>query len=197
MAAYRSWGVDLAIDLEHQMLEVEPGTSPDPTARDARGSCKLELRNGELWAFGVTWTPDGAQRLQQKRQRYVSPAFDADTKTKRVLKMINVAITSIPATHHTPALVAARKNMATFDPAKTSPADAHKLVAQIARLLGVEPNHDAVEKGLQVLFSVITDQGGDSEDGSDMLTASERAACKSQGCSPRDLLRVKRMMNAI
>jgi phage I-like protein len=109
MAAYKDWGVDLAIDLEHQMLEVEGG-APDPSARDARGWCKLELRNGELWATDVRWTPDGAQRLMNKTQRYVSPAFEADPKTKRVLKMINVAITAIPATHNTPALVAASAN---------------------------------------------------------------------------------------
>lgn len=108
MAAYEKWGVDLAIDLEHQMLEVEPGASPDPSARDARGSCKLELRpDGSLWACDVHWTPDGARRLKEKTQRYVSPAFEVDPKTSRVTKLINVAITAMPATHKTPALVAA------------------------------------------------------------------------------------------
>lgn len=106
MAAYQSWGVDLMIDLEHQSLEVEGG-APDPTARDARGWCKLELRDGELWACDVKWTADGVSRLSEKRQRYISPAFEADPKTKRVLKMINVAITAMPATHKTPALIAA------------------------------------------------------------------------------------------
>jgi hypothetical protein len=106
MAAYQNWGVDLAIDLEHQMLDTRP--QPDPTARDARGSCRLELRpDGSLWAVNVRWTSDGAERLSQKRQRYVSPAFLADPETKRVSKIINVAITAIPATHDTPALVAA------------------------------------------------------------------------------------------
>lgn len=107
MAAMKSWGVDLAIDLEHQMLEVEGGAA-DPTARDARGWCNLELRaDGSLWAVNVKWTPDGARRLTEKTQRYVSPAFTTDPKTKRVLKLINVAITATPATHKTPALVAA------------------------------------------------------------------------------------------
>lgn len=106
MKAYQAWGVDLAIDLEHQMLNVEDG-APDPTARDARGWCKLELRGGELWAVDVKWTPDGAARLTNKTQRYVSPAFEADPKTKRVSKMLNIAITAMPATHNTPALVAA------------------------------------------------------------------------------------------
>lgn len=105
MAAYKAWGVDLMIDLEHQSLDDK---GADPTARDARGWCRLELRSdGSLWACDVKWTSDGAERLQEKRQRYVSPACDVDPKTKRVLKMINVAITAIPATHNTPALVAA------------------------------------------------------------------------------------------
>lgn len=104
MAAYRKWGVDLAIDLEHQMLG---GISADPTARDARGWCKLQLRNGELWAVDVRWTPDGAERLSQKRQRYVSPAFEIDPDTRRIEKVLNIAITAMPATHNTPALVAA------------------------------------------------------------------------------------------
>lgn len=106
MSANKQWGVDRTIDLEHGMLSEQP--SPDPTSRDARGWCKLELRSdGSLWCVGVKWTPDGAARLTDKRQRYVSPAFDIDPKTMRVTKLINIAITSIPATHATPALVAA------------------------------------------------------------------------------------------
>ena len=107
MSAYKKWGIDVPIDLEHQMLDLSGGEA-DPTARDARGWCKLELRNdGSLWAVGVKWTADGAARLSEKRQRYVSPAFADDEKTKRVLQVVNIAITALPATHHTPALVAA------------------------------------------------------------------------------------------
>lgn len=106
MAHAQAWGVDTMIDLEHQSLDSEP--QPDPTARDARGWCELELRDdGSLWAVNVTWTPDGAQRLEQKRQRYVSPAFGFDSETRRVTNLVNVAITALPATHNTPALVAA------------------------------------------------------------------------------------------
>lgn len=105
MAAHAKWGVELAIDLEHQMLG---GVEADPTARDARGWFTLELRaDGSLWATNVKWTKDGAERLSERRQRYISPAFEVDSETKRVTKIINAAICSIPATHHTPALVAA------------------------------------------------------------------------------------------
>jgi phage I-like protein len=106
MAHAEKWNVDLAIDLEHQMLSSVPAA--DPTARDARGWCRLELRpDGSLWAVGVTWTADGAARLSEKRQRYVSPAFEVDRETSRVTNVLNIAITAMPATHDTPALVAA------------------------------------------------------------------------------------------
>lgn len=111
MSAYKKWGVDLAIDLEHQMLE--DGIAPDPTAKDARGWCKLELRDSEagseLWAVSVSWTEDGAARLTQKRQRYISPAFAFDKKTKRVTQILNIAITAMPATHNAQELVAANR----------------------------------------------------------------------------------------
>jgi len=108
MAAYKKWGVDLAIDLNHQMLDEEP--SPDPTAKDARGWCNLEVReDGSLWAINVRWTEDGAARLSEKRQRYISPAFAFDTKTNRVLEIMNIAMVAMPATLETPALVAAQR----------------------------------------------------------------------------------------
>ena len=106
MAAHTKWGVDLMIDLEHQALNA--GTPSEPDARDARGWFRLELRSdGSLWATGVTWTPDGEARLRAKRQRYVSPAFTVDPDTSRVTAIINVALVAIPATHDTPALIAA------------------------------------------------------------------------------------------
>lgn len=158
MAAYTKWGIDLPIDLEHQMLELD-GNAPDPAARDARGWCKLELRDGELWACDVKWTPDGAQRLTNKTQRYISPAFESDPKTRRVLKMINIAITALPATHKTPALVAAsakgKKNM---DPSLVKQAleaiekgDAKAaldiLKGLVASAAGADPEPDADDAG--------------------------------------------------
>ena len=101
MDAYRTWGVDLAIDLEHQMLECE--IPADPTARDARGWCGLEVRpDGSLWAINVQWTEDGAARLKGKRQRYISPAFSFDMETRQVLELTNIALVSMPATEGRP-----------------------------------------------------------------------------------------------
>lgn len=103
MAAFREHGVQRPIDLEHLSIDDEaPHYDPD-----ARGWFDLEVRNGELWAVNVKWTPDGERRLRQCIQRYISPFFDFDKKTRRVQSLYNVAICAIPATKDMPALVAA------------------------------------------------------------------------------------------
>jgi phage I-like protein len=105
MAAYERAGVDLMIDLEHESLD-KPIRAD---SRDARGWAKLSLRpDGSLWAVDVRWTPDGARRLTEKTQRYVSPAFYADDDG-RILELVNCAICAMPATYDAPALVAASR----------------------------------------------------------------------------------------
>ncbi len=103
MAAYQAHGVDKMIDLEHLSLNTESAAF-DP---DARAWCELAIRNGELWAVNIRWNDDGAERLRSRKQRYVSPYFSHDADG-RVLSVINIALTALPATHGTEALVAAR-----------------------------------------------------------------------------------------
>jgi len=106
MASFERHGADMMIDLEHLSLD-EEGRNFDP---DARGWCRLELRNGELWATNVSWTPDGEARLREKRQRYISPVFTYDVKSRRITDVLNIAITALPATHNPAPLVAASLN---------------------------------------------------------------------------------------
>jgi phage I-like protein len=103
MAAFEKHGVDRMIDLEHLSLDQESNAF-DP---DARGWARLELRGGELWAVDVKWTDDGANRIRSKRQRFISPTFFFDDD-KRVTKVLNIALTALPATHDIAPLVAAR-----------------------------------------------------------------------------------------
>jgi phage I-like protein len=110
MAAWQRQGVDLMIDLEHLSLDGDT-RHYDP---DARGWAKLALRSGELWAVDVKWTPDGERRLTERRQRYISPAFITD-KDGRVLSVVNVAITALPATHHAQPLIAASRSYQMMD----------------------------------------------------------------------------------
>jgi phage I-like protein len=104
-------GVDRMIDLEHLSLDDEsPNYDPD-----ARGWCRIDARPAlepqqdadfDLWVTGLTWNPDGAERLTSRKQRYLSPAFPVDEE-RRITKIVNIALTAIPATHDAPALVAA------------------------------------------------------------------------------------------
>jgi len=106
MASYQAHGIDRTIDLEHLSLD-DSAPNYDP---DARGSCHLQLRGGELWAIDVRWTDDGAARLASRRQRYISPTFLFD-KNRRPVKLHNIALTAHPALHGTPALVAASSRL--------------------------------------------------------------------------------------
>ncbi len=105
MGEYEAHGADIMIDLEHLSLDTE-SESFDP---DARGWAGLAVRNGELWLTDISWNEDGEERLRKKKQRYLSPVFDFDGKTKQVLSIFNVAITGIPATHNPMPLVAANE----------------------------------------------------------------------------------------
>ncbi len=71
MAHYADRGVDVMIDLEHSSTD-DASPNYDPDARGWAKSSKF-AETGELWATGVTWTADGAARVSEKRQRYVSP----------------------------------------------------------------------------------------------------------------------------
>ncbi len=101
MAHYADRGVDVMIDLEHLSTD-DASPNYDP---DARGWAKLEVRNGELWATGVTWTADGAARVSEKRQRYVSPYLaweELPNGQRRIVELMNFAIVANPATHDPP-----------------------------------------------------------------------------------------------
>lgn len=104
MAEWQAHGADVMVDLEHLSIEKE---STRPDANDARAWFKLELRRGELWAVDVRWTPDGAKRLANRTQRYISPAFLQDQKTGRVRSLLNVGLVAMPAMYGMDPLVAA------------------------------------------------------------------------------------------
>jgi hypothetical protein len=105
MSEYNKHGADLMLDLEHLSLKPDaPNYDPN-----ARGWCRLEVLNGELWAVVKSFTPDGAQRLESKTQRYISPAFWCDKVTKRVTSIINAALTALPASDMPMALVTANQ----------------------------------------------------------------------------------------
>lgn len=149
MAAYRQRGTDVMIDLNHESL----GPALREDSGDARGWLNLEVRaDGSLWAVNVRWTPDGAQRLAEKKQRYISPAFD-HTKDGQVLEIVNVAICAMPATYNAPALVAASRALARVTSAATLTASNMDPAQIKAALDAIEAGDSA--KAIELLKAII------------------------------------------
>lgn len=104
MADYAKQGNELMVDYDHASLA---GLSIDPAqAGKSAGWFNLEVRNGELWAVNVRWTPPAHAALSAKEWRYMSPAFQAD-ESGRITALINVALTNLPATRKLEPLMAA------------------------------------------------------------------------------------------
>jgi phage I-like protein len=104
LAKYLTHGVDVMIDLEHLSLDTE-SNAYNP---DAMGWAKLTVRDGELWAVDVRWTPEGEERIASKKQRYISPAFNTD-RLGNVTSIFNLALCAMPATYRAQHLIAATK----------------------------------------------------------------------------------------
>jgi phage I-like protein len=110
-AAQKRPGVRFMIDLEHDSLFPERRLQR-ADAGDARGWFSLDFRaDGSLWACNVEWTPDGARRLTEKTQAYISPAFKhvIENGTLHPLELVNAALCAVPAMHEAQALVAASR----------------------------------------------------------------------------------------
>lgn len=104
MSAFAEHGNDLAIDYDHAMLD---GSSDPLNARRAAGWFKLAANElNELWAIDVQWTPRAREAIEAKEFRYISPAFLSEGG--EVTKIINVAITNLPASDHLTPLVASQ-----------------------------------------------------------------------------------------
>lgn len=105
MADLAEYGNELAIDYNHGMAEERP-VDPALSAR-AAGWFTPELRAGELWATNVRWTPAAAAAIANREWRYQSPWFLHDSG-RRVLALLNTALTNTPATKNLTPLVASR-----------------------------------------------------------------------------------------
>lgn len=99
---YSEHGADLMIDYEHKSI-LTAGAPVD--GGKAAGWFKPAVRNGELWATDVQWTDGAKAALKAREYRYFSPAILHDAKGV-ARKLVNVALTNLPATKQLRALVA-------------------------------------------------------------------------------------------
>lgn len=153
LAEYAAQGNKCMVDLEHLSL--------DPAARNYRSDALawfgLEVREGALWAVDVKWTPEGAERLASRKQIYPSPAFYTD-ETGRVVELVNVALTSLPATHNAPELIAANRIARTKPQTRNGAPMDPKLITEA--LDALEAGDSA--KALEILKALIASAAGGS-----------------------------------
>ena len=108
MAEYARGGVDLPIDLHHEMLD-EKIMRMRRDAGDALGWFNLEVRGGDLWMTNIRWNPEGRERLLARKQRYFSPAVSHLQNSDRAVELLNVALVARPATYDARPLIAASR----------------------------------------------------------------------------------------
>lgn len=99
MSVYADQGNRLTIDYEHMALANPPVIAP------AAASFVIEKRNDGLWATDIHWSPKATEMLRNKEYLYFSPAFVADEGHPK--RLLNLALTNIPATKNMAPLVAA------------------------------------------------------------------------------------------
>jgi phage I-like protein len=105
MEFYASHGTELHLDYEHASAYEGKDT---PKGAPAAGWFVPEVRNGELWATNVRWTPPAAEMLKNREYRYFSPTFEATKDENRVAVLISVALTNLPALDKLDTLIAAK-----------------------------------------------------------------------------------------
>ncbi len=145
---------DYCFDWAHSMLGAKYAPDPRKAAAAAgyfKPAIKLDAMGGkELWATKCDWTPDGADDLKNRRVRYPSPTFWT-TEDGTITELVNVALTSIPATHGADPLMAANDSPS---PAAPAPKDPKPMKTVIAMLnLAADSTEVQVAMALQSLQS--------------------------------------------
>jgi hypothetical protein len=117
-------GADFFFDYDHFSLY---GFSRE--AGEAAAWFSIEVRDGELWAVNIRWTEDGAAKVRARKYRYISPAVEFQLDNRRIARLINVALTNLPASHGLPPLMAASQGGDMLQGA----------LEHIAKALGLDP----------------------------------------------------------
>jgi hypothetical protein len=138
MQRYTKRGIDLMADYEHQSLQIPPVISPA-----AAKKWVPEVRDGALVASSIAWTDKARSMIAAGEYRYFSIAARVDVKSKRIVELINFALTNNPAANHIAPLVAASRR---FDdevsPAAEPPKEITPMSENVVMALGLKADTD-------------------------------------------------------
>lgn len=90
--AFVGRSIDLPIDWEHATQRRAPQGQDAPAAG---WITLLQLRIGALWGK-VSWTPRGRAQVEAREYRYLSPVFDYETETGRIVALVSAGLANKP-----------------------------------------------------------------------------------------------------
>lgn len=111
MAKFYDQGIDrLPFDVGHGMLPKNGRVADNPDAHKAYGwfiPAIIDTFEGgkALAATQIQWTKAGAEALHNREFRFYSPGIYFDGATRKITKLLNVALTNLPATKNQSPLV--------------------------------------------------------------------------------------------
>lgn len=90
---FRQGGIDLPIDWEHATQYRAPNGQAAPAAAWIE---RLDIRDGgSLWGR-VKWTPRASDQVANREYRFLSPVFDYDPATGRILRLVSAGLVNKP-----------------------------------------------------------------------------------------------------
>jgi len=92
LRAFNARGIELPIDWEHATQHRAP---KGQTAPAAAWITALNVREGALWA-DVRWTDRGHDQVLNREYRFLSPVFDFDPGTGRIVRLVSAGLTNTP-----------------------------------------------------------------------------------------------------
>lgn len=148
IANAQDYGNEFPLDYDHAMVRWDAPADGGIAA----GWFKPEVRNGELWATEVSWTPKATKHLTDREYRYCSPTFRVDDN-RRITQLINCALTNLPATKRMDPLVASQRpngHQPEAAPPTSTETTMSKLVLVALGLSETTPESDAVARATRM-----------------------------------------------
>lgn len=84
--------IDLPIDWEHATQQRAPHGEAAPAAGWINA---LQMRNGSLWGK-ISWTERGKSQVEAREYRYISPVFDYEPESSRIVTLVSAGLTNKP-----------------------------------------------------------------------------------------------------
>lgn len=187
MRHYEDMGLDrLPFGVAHLMVPRPDGNggvtiSENPEAHKAYGWFtpavidNPETGNKALMATDIEWTRAGSDALLNREFRFFSPAIDFERESRRVTRLINVALTNLPATKNQRPLVLHALEAETNNNQKETE---KQMTTALLSCLGVDDEASAVAKVGEFKTAVSELQGLLSAVSADSVVEASQAISK-------------------